>query len=140
VHGRRLAELLRSALAALPSSLRDRVVVFGSAPMVLAALKDDVNDLDLFVDDTAFEALLRAGFATVEASSEQPRVRLADDVEVFRTWPGVEFAEALAKSEPVPGSMGLRVAALEHVLASKLRMNRDKDQADIEAIRRALAR
>jgi hypothetical protein len=30
---------------------------------------------------------------------------MADDVEVFETWTGVGFAEALAKSEPVSGSM-----------------------------------
>jgi hypothetical protein len=46
---RRLETLFDRALAVLPAHLRNHVVVFGSAPMVLAGLKPDVGDLDLFV-------------------------------------------------------------------------------------------
>jgi len=58
----RLDMLLDRALGALPEHLRGRVVVFGSAPMVLAGLKHDVGDLDFFVSERTFEDLVEAGF------------------------------------------------------------------------------
>jgi hypothetical protein len=58
-----LDQLLERAVPVIPPQLHDRVVVFGSAPMVFAGLKPDVMfDLDLFVDDETYRALLGAGF------------------------------------------------------------------------------
>ena len=136
----RLDLLLDRAMAVLPAHLRDRVVVFGSAPMVLARLKPDVNDLDLFVSETAFEELVAAGFRADENRLGFLHIVLADDVEVFKSWPGVRFDEVDAEAAPVEGSRGFRVATLRHVLQYKLATNRDKDQADIEVLRGVLGR
>lgn len=136
---RRLDMLLDRATAVLPDHIRDRVVVFGSAPMVLARLKPDVNDLDLFVTETTFEELVAAGFRADEKLGH-PRIVLADDVEAFKSWPGVGFDEVDAEAAPVEGSRGFRVATLRHVLAYKLATNREKDQPDIEVLRRVLGR
>jgi hypothetical protein len=69
--------------------LRSNVVVFGSAPMVLAGLKPDVGDLDFFVSEKTFEDLVEAGFPPDVNKLGFPRVVLADDVEIFKTWPGL---------------------------------------------------
>jgi hypothetical protein len=118
---RLLDQLLQRAADAIPEHLRDRAVVFGSAPMVFAGIKDDVkNDLDIFVADETFEALLALGFKSDEQKPGVPRIALADDVEVYKTWLGVGFSEVYASAAPQPGSHGLRVATLEHVLGFKL--------------------
>jgi hypothetical protein len=108
--------------------------------MVFAGLKPDVkNDLDLLVSEETFALITAAGFAPNEQKPGVPRIALADDVEVFKTWLGVEFPETYAASAPRDGSRGLRVASLRHVLAFKLASNREKDQEDIALLRRALS-
>ena len=57
-----------------------------------------------------------------------PRVVLTDDVEVFKTWPGVGFDEVYAEAARVEGSRGLRVASLHQVLAFKLVTDREEDR------------
>ncbi len=133
-----LTRLLEVAAKELPGSLASEAVVFGSAPMVLAGLRDKANDLDLFVSEDTFVALVDAGCTLDTTRPNVPRIRVAEDVEVFKTWPGVTFEEVFRDARPVPGSCGLRVAGLRHVLAGKLASNRQKDQPDIAALRRAL--
>jgi hypothetical protein len=128
--------LIDRAVSALPGHLHDRVVMFGSAPMVLAGLKPDVkNDLDLFVSAETFAELECAGFQCDTQRPDVPRVILAESVDVFRTWLGVTFPEVYAESAMHDSSRGLRVAALRHVFASKLASNRDKDHADLALLR-----
>jgi hypothetical protein len=136
-----LDRLLDAAVAALPEDLRAHVVIFGSAPMVFAGLKPDVkNDLDLFVSDQTFGRLFAAGFSPDEQRPDVPRIALATDVEVFKTWLGVTFPETYAASAACEGSRGLRVASLHHVLAFKLASNREKDQPDISILQQAIRR
>lgn len=136
---RLLAQLLDRAVEALPLATRGRVVVFGSAPMVFAGLKPDVTfDLDLFVDDGTYRTLTGAGFKEDHDERGQPRIMAADSVEVVRTWPGVTFDEVFPASAPQQLSRGLRVAALEHVLAFKAISTRQKDVTEAAVIRRAL--
>lgn len=136
---KRIDLLLARAVAALPARLHAGVVVFGSAPMVMAGLRPDVNDLDLFVSAETFTDLIVGGRPPDELRPGVPRIVLAEDVEVFKTWLGVEFPEVYAASAPREGSCGLRVAALRHVLAFKTARNGEKDLGDIEILRRALA-
>jgi hypothetical protein len=85
-----LAQLLDRAVAAIPPDLHDRVVVFGSAPMVFAGLKPDVAfDLDLFVDDATYRALLHSGFQEDHDERGLLRIMVAEAVEVVSAWPGV---------------------------------------------------
>jgi hypothetical protein len=136
---RLLDQLLDRAVAVLPAHVHEHVVVFGSAPMVFAGLKPDVMfDLDLFVSGEAYQALLGAGFREDQDERGLPRVMVAEAVEVVSTWPGVVFDEALAASARRDGSRGLRVAALEHVLAFKIISEREKDLREAEVIRTAL--
>jgi len=108
--------------------------------MVFAGLKDDVkHDLDLFVSEDTFGRLVDAGYPADGERSDVPRIALATDVEVFKTWLGVTFPETYVASALREGSRGLRVASLHHVLAFKLASNREKDQHDIALLRRALS-
>ncbi len=109
--------------------------------MVFAGLKADVTfDLDLFVDDATFAALLGAGF--VEDADERglPRIMIAESVEVVSVWPGVVFDEVLAAARACAGSRGLPVASLEHVLAFKAMSPREKDQREARVIQDASSR
>jgi hypothetical protein len=136
-----LDQLLDRAVAAIPARLHDRVVVYGSAPMVFAGLKQDVVfDLDLFVDEETYEALLGTGFAESDDERGLPRIMVAEAVEVVRAWAGVTFGEVFAASALREASRGLRVAALEHVLAFKGISPREKDAREADVIRRALGR
>jgi hypothetical protein len=136
---RLLDQLLDQTLAAIPVTHHDRVVVFGSAPMVFAGLKPDVTfDLDLFVNDGTYQALLGKGFVEDRDERGCPRIMVAAAVEVVSTWPGVTFEDVFAASAPQEGSRGLRLASLEHVLAFKTISTRDKDQREADVLRRAL--
>jgi hypothetical protein len=136
-----LPRLLARAVAALPPSTHAGVVVFGSAPMVFAGLKPDVTfDLDLFASADAYRALLDAGFHQDRDERGLPRILVADAVEVVDVWPGATFDDVFARSAPCDGSLGLRVAALEDVLAFKALSTRDKDQREAEVVRQALGR
>jgi hypothetical protein len=131
-----LGQLLDRAIGAIPEHLHDRVVVFGSAPMVFAGLKPDVTfDLDLLVDDVAYGALLDAGFHEDHDDRGLPRILVAEAVEVVSTWPGVTVDDVLERSAVQPGSRGLRVAALDDVLAFKSISAREKDQREAEMVR-----
>jgi hypothetical protein len=133
-----LAELLADAVEKLPGPYHDRVVVFGSAPMVLAGLKDKVNDLDLFTSVEAFDSLVMQGFVADEDRGI-PRIRLAPDVSLYKDWPGVRFWDVFSYASISSSSMGLKVASLHHMLAFKLERNDPaKDAADIERLRRLL--
>jgi hypothetical protein len=128
--------LLDRAAQAIPAELREHVVVFGSAPMVFAGLKPDVTfDLDLFVSDEAYVALLAGCAKEDDDERGLPRIMVAEAVEIVRTWAGVTFDEVLAASAPCEGSRGFRVAALKHVLAFKAISEREKDRREAEILR-----
>ena len=134
-----LAQLLDRAVAAIPPALHDRVVVFGSAPMVFVGLKPDVTfDLDLFVDDQAYRQLLDAGFREDLDERGLPRIMVTEAVDVVSTWPGVTFDGVFDRSTVREGSRGFRVAALEDVLAFKVISAREKDQREADIIQRSL--
>ncbi|MEZ4444950.1 MAG: hypothetical protein R3B72_38105 [Polyangiaceae bacterium] len=83
--------------------------------------------------------MVDAGLSLDTSKPDVPRIHLADDVEVFKTWLGVNFEEVFREAKPKPGSRGLRVAHLRHVLDGKLASNRAKDQPDIAVLQAALA-
>lgn len=134
-----LAQLLDRAVEVIPLRLHDRVVVFGSAPMVFAGLKPDVTfDLDLFVDGATYRELLGAGFQEDHDERGLPRIMVAEAVEVVSAWPGVIFEGVYGRSTVREGARGLRVAALEDVLAFKSISEREKDQLEADIIRQEL--
>jgi hypothetical protein len=134
-----LDQLLDRAVSAIPARLHDGIVIFGSAPMVFAGLKPDVTfDLDLFVDHSTYLALFDVGFKADADERGLPRIMVAEAVEVVDTWPGLEFADVFARAASADGSRGLRVAALEDVLAFKIISDREKDQREAVIIRAAL--
>jgi hypothetical protein len=133
-----LDPLLTLAEERVPPGWRRSVIVFGTAPLALAGLRPGVRDLDLLASEGAFAALVGAGHALDTSRPEAPIVRLADGVEVYRTWVGVGFAEVDAEAREVPGSRGWRVASLGHVLAYKVAAGRPKDADDIALLQRVL--
>lgn len=140
VTSKRLEQLLQCAFATLPSVLHDRVVIFGSAPMVLAEIRDDVRSLDLFTSSATFADLEAASFPVVERTPGVPCIVLGEDVAIFKTFPGVAFEDVRRDAKPTGRSRGFLVASLGSVLAFKLAAARTKDADDVLALRRELAR
>lgn len=134
----RFAEFLRRATSKIPAELVGRCIVFGSAPLVLAGLKDDSNDLDLFVDGETYAALIGSGFNKVEVKPGVWALDIAEGVEAFETWVGVGFSEVSSDAVPRRGSEGFRVASLKHVHKFKSCSNREKDRPDVEKLDRIL--
>ena len=132
-----LAEFLRRAAAAIPADL-----VYGCAPLsearpwFMAGLRREPKDLDLFVDTETFEALNAAGFRKTEDKPGVWNIHLAEGVDAYETFPGVEYSEVSGAAVVRRGSQGFRVASLHHVLKFKLASNREKDRADISKIER----
>lgn len=107
----RVDELIAAAAAKLPTDLLPQIVVFGSASLTLAGVSIDrpVKDLDLFASDDTFDELQRRGFRSrvkhpdKETGQDVLHIVVAGDesdpdVEILKTFQGVEFAEVFAKS------------------------------------------
>lgn len=106
--------------------------------MVLANLRPDVRDIDLFASSELFSELETLGFIVDSSRPDVPRIEVAQDIDVFRTFPGVTYERVLEGAKLTPRSRGFLVADLRDVLAFKRACNRDKDQKDIQELERAL--
>jgi len=104
--------------------------------MVFAGLKPDVtSDLDLSVHEPTYRALFDARFEEDKDERGLQRIMVAEAVEVVSTWPGLTFEGVFGRSSVREGSRGLRVAALEDVLAFKAISERGKDRREAHVLR-----
>jgi hypothetical protein len=106
--------------------------------MVIAGLKSKTKDLDLFTNAETFDAIVTDGLVAEEERPGVMRIRLSEDISIYKTWPGVPFWEAYTHAGITRNSQGMKVASLHHVLAFKLARNEPKDATDIEHLRAAL--
>ena len=135
-------ELVSRALPLLArlEDLRDSVVVFGSAALVLRGVELDrpVDDLDLFLSDAAFDELTTQGVLHDKAPGV-PAIDLGMKIEGCRSFPGVVFSEVRAAASPLPDSSGLLVGSLAHLIAWKRAQGRPKDLRDLATIERQMS-
>lgn len=126
----------------------DDCLLFGSTPMAFHGLKAlDNSDLDILVKGTSCEAWRRAcyhGRAETPPSGQGLFIRTfvspGGFVEIFSEWWPSSFTTAQLFERTTRLPNGLQVASLLHVLDYKILLRkhqvyRDKDIADIEAIR-----
>jgi hypothetical protein len=105
--------------------------IFGSGPLAVRALIEDVHDLDVVARGTAWEQA--KGLAEVRIAPEgDPVVWLEGGaIEVFGGWLGWDIDMLIDNAEIIDG---LPFARLEDVLAFKLSLRRPKDIAHARLI------
>jgi len=112
----------------------DSYVVFGSAPMAVAGIRE-ANDIDLVVSSEVLEKLKQAGWKRIKKDDDdQP---LTHDVfEVHDSWGFDSSYRPTLQHLLVTATIvdGVAFASLEEVLKWKTVSARPKDLADIELI------
>jgi len=126
--------LLATAARSLGPSRSGRAIVFGSTPLVLAGLPRQPRDLDLFVAPDLYQELLDGDHTEQVDAEGHSFVLLAEGIEVWASFPGVDWKKVAARARLDPRTNGLKVADLSDVRASKLALGRPQDLADIQLI------
>ncbi len=98
--------------------------VFGSGPLLVHGLVEDINDVDLVAREAAWMRARSLGPVLV-APKGDPVVRLGDgEIEVFARWLGMDL-DAIIDGATIMG--GLPFARLEDVRAFKRALGRPND-------------
>ncbi len=98
--------------------------VFGSGPLLVNGLVEDINDVDLVARGAAWARARSLGPVLV-AQKEDPVVRLGDgEIEVFAGWLGMDL-DTVIDGAAIIG--GLPFAQLKDVLAFKRALGRPND-------------
>lgn len=106
----------------------DQAIVSAGGACVMYGFREQTLDIDIDVTETVFQQFLAQGFTACNYDTPLGRVRVIDlgnaiDIHEVSTFPPHQLIDDVAVYSP---------AAL---LQQKLRLNRDKDQADIEHLR-----
>ena len=139
-----VSRLLQDLASRLPEEFHEKVVIFGSAAMLLNGVRMErsVKDLDVFVSSETFEEL-RVRFdekwKPATEGGSVPYIEICEEVEALKSFPGIEFDDAVCRSKVLPNSKRFRVASLAHLRQWKKAQNRSKDRNDLKAIDRRLA-
>ena len=139
-----VSRLLQDLDSRLPPEFHEKVVIFGSAAMLLNDVPMDrpVDDLDVFVSSETFEELRGLFDEKSKPATEGgsvPYIVICEKIEVLKSFPGIEFSDALCRSQVLPNSKSFRVASLAHLVRWKEAQGRPKDRDDLKAIHRRLA-
>ena len=139
-----VSKLLQDLASRLPTEFYEKVVIFGSSALLLNEVTMDrsVDDLDVFVSSETFDKL--RGLFDVETKSATEggsiqKIVIGEKIEVFKSFPGLEFSEAFFGSQILPKTDPFRVASLLHLRRWKEVQDRPKDRDDLKAIDRRLA-
>ena len=139
-----VSKLLRDLASRVPAELYEEIVIFGSSAMILngVRLERPVDDLDVFVSSKTFEELRALFDEKMKPATEGgsvPYIVIREKVEALKSFPGIEFGDALCRSQVLPNSKPFRVASLPHLRRWKEAQDRRKDRDDLKAIDQRLA-
>ncbi|MBE6962594.1 MAG: hypothetical protein E7445_09125 [Ruminococcaceae bacterium] len=98
--------------------------------LVFHGLRSVTADIDMGCDTSMADVLESAGHAVMRGEGGRRRFHLADSIDISENW--AEGTVAVMD--------GIPVVSLEDVLTLKRQLGREKDQADIAAIEKALAK
>ena len=110
-------------------------VIFGSVPMYVHGLRQEICDLDIVARRLAWQAVTSLGKPTSAPSGYGNMVELYDgELQFFDQWISSNWNvdELIDESSIVDG---LPFAQLNQVFRSKLQMNRLRDQDDLRTLR-----
>ncbi len=111
--------------------------VFGSGPMWVRGIRES-EDIDIIARGAAWEWTKTHGKTGIKESSGLEYVQFANDsIEVYRAWyPGEWDIDQLIDTAEVVG--GVPFVGLDHVIAWKKIMGREKDAKDLVLIEKYL--
>jgi hypothetical protein len=113
----------------------DDYVVFGSGPLLAHELRSDIDDLDVVARGGAWRRICAMGGAPgVGELTGDPSVSFwGGRIQFFQRWlpPAGDAAGLIERADVIAG---MRFASLPDVLHYKLRLNRPKDQVDIDVL------
>jgi len=109
-------------------------VVFGSAPLLVHGLREDVRDVDVVARGAAWQRARATGVAAVGPLTGSPMVHYwGGRIEVSPQWTSPSWdVDLLIQNADVVH--GVRFARLQDVLAHKRALGRTKDEADVAAV------
>lgn len=117
------------------------VVIFGSAAIYLhgVELNRDIDDLDVFASNLTFKKISKRYEVQCKPAKEGGKVPFIaphDDIEILKSFPGVDFNNVFKNAVQLESSGEFRVGSLDDLKAWKSEQERDKDLDDIAAIDR----
>ena len=132
----KISALILQLLTKVPRDELADAVIFGSSAITLNGrdLERQVDDLDLFVSEVAYERLRQRATEVVKKFGVTALDVGVPNIEIFKTFPGVEHGPVLQRASPTIESHGLRVAVLEDLITWKRSQGREKDIDDLKKI------
>ena len=129
----RVERLIGQLLQVIPLPELSEAVIFGSAAVTLngTQLTRMVDYLDLFVSAEGYERLRSRGTEVEKTSTLHCLMVPALEVEVWASFPGVDYPGVLSRARVLSNSRGLLVAVQQDIEACKRAQNRAKDRADL---------
>jgi hypothetical protein len=125
-------ELLRMEPDGGTTNIRTSAIALRGVP-----LGREIDDLDLFVSDAAFDKIALR-FPPQEKDGRDgekvPFLALGENIEILKSFPGVSFADVLARASKTTSSEDFLVGSLGDIKIWKRAQGRSKDFRDIEAI------
>ncbi|MBD3009140.1 hypothetical protein [Streptomyces sp. 5-10] len=108
--------------------------VAGSGPMLAHGIRSSVGDLDIVARGAAWEKALRLGVPSLAPLGYVDHIVLASgEIEVLNGWFDYDVDQLFSECEVFSGIM---FAPLFRVIEWKVRLGREKDRDDIQAINR----
>jgi hypothetical protein len=108
-------------------------VVTGSVPLLLCGCRDDVADIDIVARGKAWAMAVGWGEVGRAAYENRRSIRLAGGyVEVLDGWFPSLFGDVQHIFEEAENIDGLAFMTVENTLKWKLKLDRDKDEYDIQ--------
>jgi len=112
--------------------------LFGSAPMFIRGLREEMHDVDLVVTEKLWKKMQTVPGWKMEAASSGDPVLRCEELEMFCGWaPGEWDVNELIKTADMID--GLPFVTLESVLKWKKAYGREKDLADVKKIEKYLS-
>jgi hypothetical protein len=110
-------------------------MIFGSAPLYVYRLRDDLIDLDIVACRLAWQIVTSLGTPTKAPSGYGHMVELyGGKLQFFDRWISADWdVDKLIEEADIINSFP--IARLKHVLRSKSQTNRPKDQEDLRILR-----
>ena len=134
-----IAILLDTLFSQLDSKFHQDIMIFGSSAVFLhgVTLDREINDLDVFVSMDTFDVLKEYFTIKSKDATEGGEIlylKVTENIEIYRSFPGVEFNDVYQSSKILQDSRSFRVGSLLDLRKWKMQQGRNKDREDIHAI------